>query len=171
MILPLGNSQQSQNYLHCSDKKVRKMHCFIIHWKLKGMKIPYRLDIYQLLNRTCSRILRVAAASGVSQEFRIVLPPKVKIKNSTSSVYLSLYGKMNQTASYKDITLLSSSSLGARYIFTLRSKQHIKSSHYSPRIEDLSFSWFSRQNGVNMNELHIPSYLKSIQKLRTEYGQ
>ena len=54
-------------------------------------KVPYRLDIYELLNRKSSRIVRVAAASGVAQEFRIVLPPK--IKNSTRSVYSSLYGK------------------------------------------------------------------------------
>ena len=51
-------------------------------------KIPYRLDIYELLNRTSSRIVRVAAASGLAHEFRIVvISPKVKIKNSTSSVY------------------------------------------------------------------------------------
>ena len=55
-------------------------------------KIPYRLEIYELLNRTSSRIIvRVAAASGLAQEFQIVLPPKVKIKNSTSSVYSRLY--------------------------------------------------------------------------------
>ena len=35
-------------------------------------RIPYRLDIYELLNRTSGQIVRVAAASGVSQEFRIV---------------------------------------------------------------------------------------------------
>ena len=52
-----------------------------------------RLDIYEPLNRTRSRIVRVAAASGLAQEFRIELPPKVKIKNSTSSVCSSLYGK------------------------------------------------------------------------------
>ena len=34
---------------------------------------PYRLDIYELLNRTSSRIVRVAAASGVAQEFWILL--------------------------------------------------------------------------------------------------
>ena len=50
------------------------------------------IDIYELLNRTSSRIVRVAAASGLAQQFRIVLPPKVKVKNSTSSVYSSLYG-------------------------------------------------------------------------------
>ena len=36
--------------------------------------------------------VRVAVASGLAQEFLIVLPPKVKIKNSTSSVYSILYG-------------------------------------------------------------------------------
>ena len=56
------------------------------------MYIPYRLDIFELLNRTSSRIVRVATASGGAQEFRIVLPPKVKIKNSTSSVYSSQIG-------------------------------------------------------------------------------
>ena len=35
--------------------------------------IPYRIDIYKLLNRTSSRIVRVAAASGLAQGFRIVL--------------------------------------------------------------------------------------------------
>ena len=49
-------------------------------------------DIYELLNRMSSRIVQVAAASGLAQEFRIVLPPKVKIKSNTSSVYSSLYG-------------------------------------------------------------------------------
>ena len=48
--------------------------------------------IYELLNRMSSRIVQVAAASGLAQEFRIVLPPKVKIKSNTSSVYSSLYG-------------------------------------------------------------------------------
>ena len=44
-------------------------------------KLPYRLDIYEPLNRTSSRIEKVAAASSA---------PKIKIKNSTSSVYLSI---------------------------------------------------------------------------------
>ena len=52
----------------------------------------YRCDIYDPLNRTSSRIVREAAASGLAQEFRIVLPAKVKIKNSSSSVYSRLYG-------------------------------------------------------------------------------
>ena len=38
-----------------------------------------------------SRIVRVAAASRLALEFRIVLPVKVKIKDSTSSVYSRLY--------------------------------------------------------------------------------
>ena len=42
------------------------------------------------LNRTSSKILR--AEAGLAQEFRIVLPTKVKIKNSTSSFYSRLYG-------------------------------------------------------------------------------
>ena len=50
--------------------------------------IPYRLNIYEPLNRTSSRIVQVAAASGVAQEFRIVhvLPSKFKIKNITTGV-------------------------------------------------------------------------------------
>ena len=36
--------------------------------------IPYRLDIYEPLNRTSSRIVRVTAASGLALECRIVLP-------------------------------------------------------------------------------------------------
>ena len=54
----------------CSIKKV-------YNW------LPYRLEIYKLLNKTSSRI---------------VLPPKVIFKNSTSSVYSSLYG-MREKAS------------------------------------------------------------------------
>ena len=50
---------------------------------------PLCLVIYELLNRTSSRIIRVTAASGLAREFLIVLPPKVKINNSTSSVYSS----------------------------------------------------------------------------------
>ena len=53
--------------------------------------IPYRLNIYELLKRMSSRIAWVAAVTGVAQEFWMVLPPKVKIKNSTSSVYSHLY--------------------------------------------------------------------------------
>ena len=50
----------------------------------------YRIDsIY-----TSSRIVRVAAASGLAQEFWLVLLQKVKIRNGTSSVYSSLYGKL-----------------------------------------------------------------------------
>ena len=64
----------------------------MLHHTFLVTKIPYRLDIYELLNRTSSEIVRVAAASGLAQGFRIVLSPKVKIKNSTSSVYSSLYG-------------------------------------------------------------------------------
>ena len=55
----------------------------------------YRIDsiyVCELLNRTSSRIVRVVAASGLAQEFRIVLPSKVKIKNSSSSVYSRIYG-------------------------------------------------------------------------------
>ena len=70
------------------------LHFFCITF-ISHKRIPYRLDIYELLNRTSSRIVRVAAACGLGQEFRIVLPPKVNVKNSTSSVYSSLYG--NQT--------------------------------------------------------------------------
>ena len=44
--------------------------------------IPYRLDIYELLNRTSSQIVLMAAASRLAQKFRIVLSPKVKIKKS-----------------------------------------------------------------------------------------
>ena len=63
-------------------------------WKYK-----YRIDAiytcpwieYTPLNRTSSRILRVAAASWLAQEFQIVFPAKVKIKNSTTSVYSPLY--------------------------------------------------------------------------------
>ena len=47
-------------------------------------KLPYRRDI------TSSQIGRLAAASGLAEEFRIVLPIKVKIC-STSSVYSRLY--------------------------------------------------------------------------------
>ena len=41
---------------------------------------------------TSSQIVRVTAASGLVQEFRIVLPTKVKIKNITSLIYSRLYG-------------------------------------------------------------------------------
>ena len=34
----------------------------------------------------------MAAASGLAQEYRIMLSPKFKIRNSTSSVYSRLYG-------------------------------------------------------------------------------
>ena len=40
-----------------------------------------------IANSKISRIVRVAAASGLAKIFRIVLPSKVKIKDSTSSFY------------------------------------------------------------------------------------
>ena len=58
--------------------------------------LPYRLDIYKLLNIKSSRTVQVAAATGLAQEFRIVLPAKVWNKNSTRSVYshlLTTYSK------------------------------------------------------------------------------
>ena len=53
--------------------------------------LPYKRNICEPLNTTRYRIVRVAAAIGLAQEFRIVLQAKVKIKNSTSSVYLMKY--------------------------------------------------------------------------------
>ena len=41
--------------------------------------------MYEFMNRTSSRIVRVPAASGLAQEFQILLPLKVKIRNSTTS--------------------------------------------------------------------------------------
>ena len=73
--------------------QVRILQSINIEQKLKACRltVPYRRDVYEPLNRTSSRIVRVAASSGVAQQFRIELPPKVEIKNSTSSVYSSLY--------------------------------------------------------------------------------
>ena len=48
-------------------------------WFFVSINLPYRLDIYELLKRTSSRIVPVAIASRLAQEFRIVLSPKVKI--------------------------------------------------------------------------------------------
>ena len=51
--------------------------------------MKYHVDsIYELLNKTSSRIVQVqvAAASRLNHEFRILFAPKVKIKNCTSSV-------------------------------------------------------------------------------------
>ena len=50
--------------------------------------IPYRRDIYEPLNRKSPQIVRLAAASGLDQEFRTVLPEKNKIKNSTYELSL-----------------------------------------------------------------------------------
>ena len=44
----------------------------------------------------------MTAASGVAEEFRIVLPLKVKIKNTTSSVYSRLYDIWNGIGDRKD---------------------------------------------------------------------
>ena len=53
--------------------------------------IPYSLDRCELLNRTIFLIVEVAAASGLVQDFRIVLPQKMIIRNSKSSLYSSLF--------------------------------------------------------------------------------
>ena len=54
--------------------------------------LPYRRDIYEPLNRKSSRIVRLAAANVLAEEFWIALTAKVKIKNSKSSVHSRLYG-------------------------------------------------------------------------------
>ena len=58
--------------------------------------------------RTSSQIVRVAAASGLAQEFLIGLQPKVKIKNNTSSVYLPLYSTVIRHTETRRYNLLYS---------------------------------------------------------------
>ena len=48
-----------------------------VHLLSGTIRIPYRLGIYGLLNRTSSRMVWVTTASGLAQEFRILLPPKL----------------------------------------------------------------------------------------------
>ena len=72
-------------------------NCFLMckYWNMPENWLDVNADrgtYDRPLNRTSSRIVRVAAASGLTQDFRIVFPPKVKFKNSTSSVYSGLYG-------------------------------------------------------------------------------
>ena len=43
-------------------------------------KIPYRRDIYELLNRASSLIVRVAEARRLAQEFLIILPANLKLR-------------------------------------------------------------------------------------------
>ena len=49
--------------------------------------------VYEPLNRTSSRIVRVTAASWLAQEFRIVLPAKVKLRivRARSILVYSIY--------------------------------------------------------------------------------
>ena len=51
-----------------------------------------RIDyIYEPLNRTSSRIVQAATASGLAQKFRILLSPKIKIKSlQTDSVWIRI---------------------------------------------------------------------------------
>ena len=53
---------------------------------------------------TSSRIVRVAAATGLAQEFRRA---KVKIKNSTSSVYSRLYDTSHFIDKFIDVLTLT----------------------------------------------------------------
>ena len=62
------------------ENKHKMINCKRYFLDMDQSKLPYKLDIYELLNRTSSRIVRVAAASVVAQEFRIVLPPKVTLR-------------------------------------------------------------------------------------------
>ena len=89
LLLPLARFIFSEIVLgnSCTFLEVLN-YCFI---PKTAKDIPYRLDIYELLNRKSSLIVRVAAASGVAHEFLIIIPPKVKIKNGTSSFYSSIY--------------------------------------------------------------------------------
>ena len=103
--IPIGASNQllaiSAKRWRWEDSGPVEYYHRVSHWQLyffKGTlllkRLPYRIDIYELLNRTSSRIVRVESASELAQEFWIELPPKVKIKNSTSSVFSSLYGML-----------------------------------------------------------------------------
>ena len=84
---------------HMVHKTQSNINC-ILH-KIKNILVIQK-DIYVLCTictvyyidsiYTSSRIVRVAAASELAQEFWMVLPPKVKVRNSTSSVYSRLYG-------------------------------------------------------------------------------
>ena len=50
-----------------------------------------RLDIYEILNRTSSRIVRMAAASGLIKEFQKILTPKVKITRIVRARSIQVY--------------------------------------------------------------------------------
>ena len=58
----------------------RFFSCFLV-------KLSYRLDMYELLNR-----VRVTAANELAYEFRIVLPQNTKIRKSTILLYTRPYG-------------------------------------------------------------------------------
>ena len=61
--------------------------------------------MYETLNRMSSRIVQVAAASGLAEEFLVVL--QLKIKNSTSSVYSRLHGTLPNPAVILNYSLFS----------------------------------------------------------------
>ena len=47
----------------------------------------------EFLNGKSSRLVREAIGIGEFQEFRMVPPPTQNVRNSTSSLYSSLYGR------------------------------------------------------------------------------
>ena len=127
----------SDNYWYITAGELRPLHWDLAKWffnqSLRAswslIYIQYRLDIYDLLNRTSSRIVRVAAASGLAQEFWKVLPTKVKIKNSTSSVYLRLYGswvsEWHQTKFKREVTEPPIPTKAIKPKISIKSKIHI----------------------------------------------
>ena len=58
--------------------------------------------IYEPLNRKSSQIVQVAAACVLAQRFWILLPEKVTIKNSMSSVYSRLYSILLQDMAFSN---------------------------------------------------------------------
>ena len=97
-----GNLQRKKPI--CNRDKfqvINDLKVLLSDWDWTGNPIADLLKIYGIdaiytnpwsLNRMSSLIVRLVAASGLAQEFWIVLPAKFKIKNSMSSVYSRLYG-------------------------------------------------------------------------------
>ena len=100
----------NRHYSYTINQNVDNAWCFsLVNYstslKHRYQYTVYRRDMYETLNRMSSRIVQVAAASGLAEEFLVVL--QLKIKNSTSSVYSRLHGTLPNPAVILNYSLFS----------------------------------------------------------------
>ena len=98
--------------------------------------LPYRLDVSELMNRTSSRIVRLAAAIGLVQEFRRLIPTKVQ-----STVFAFIRYFIKKRKKWEQINDHYSAII-------LKSKFLLRSVFLIDVLKGFGFCWKTRPNKV-----------------------